>query len=430
VHYRGQVVQVSEAGDTRVVLRVNVTQGKYGSWDDTIWVNYDGPRVVEDDIVQVWGTVVGRRTYTAVLGNQITIPEITVQALTVEIPTTPTPGAGIGSAEQCDELYELVVLGELDLEGVVVSTPPKGVYVRLPIQVTNLQSRTASLRRDGEFALLGQIDGRWLEFSHASYGVSLGDKNKGWVDWSDDLPPLVSVKTKITFDVNPAASDWSLLFVGKKDYTAVCEVRIPIKQAGSPVEGPDATSAGGPAPTATKKPAATAQPTKGPTSTPAMQLLADNQADFTGGQGQNSWEYLFSEGRQSFNWKQMGFDGSCYRSPFAEEQMRICPDHGAPGVRGDIAWLYKAEVTGKLLFKVTAHKVEDQGDDIEIKAYRHTNPVHTWRLDGGDKQGFTKQFELDLDGGEMIFFTMQVRSTWREFRYDPNAFRIQVYLTQ
>ena len=184
-------------------------------------------------------------------------------------------------------------------------------------------------------------------------------------------------------------------------------------------------------PEATSVSVTSPEPTKVPaTSTPAMQLLADSQADFTGGQGQNSWEFLFSEGRDSFNWKQMSFDGSCYRSPFTEEEMRICPDHGAPGAGGDIAWLYKAEASGTLVFKVTAKKAETPGDDIEIKVYRHTEDIKEWDLDEGDTAGFTKQFEVNANGGEMFFFTMQVQSIWREFQYDPNIFRVQVYLKE
>lgn len=96
VYYRGQVVQVSEVRGLKVILRVNVTEKQYGLWDDTVWVNYEGPRVLENDIVHIWGKVMGRRTYTAVLGNQVTIPEI--QALILENEAAwPTSTPGIGS---------------------------------------------------------------------------------------------------------------------------------------------------------------------------------------------------------------------------------------------------------------------------------------------------------------------------------------------
>lgn len=81
VYYRGEVAQVQESGGSRAVLRVNVTRdGRW--WSDTVWVNYTGERLLNDDIIDLWGTVKGRRTYRAVLGNSITIPEI--DALLVE----------------------------------------------------------------------------------------------------------------------------------------------------------------------------------------------------------------------------------------------------------------------------------------------------------------------------------------------------------
>ncbi|BAL99254.1 MULTISPECIES: SH3 domain-containing protein [Caldilinea] len=85
VRYVGKVLQVQEKecfifceeGDQGYILRVAVTRGSYGLWDDAIWVDYPGTqRFLEDDIVTVWGVVEGLQKYTAVLGNQITIPKI------------------------------------------------------------------------------------------------------------------------------------------------------------------------------------------------------------------------------------------------------------------------------------------------------------------------------------------------------------------
>ncbi|WP_160723396.1 zinc ribbon domain-containing protein [Isachenkonia alkalipeptolytica] len=79
VHYTGEVVEVQELRNN-VYLRVNVTKGDFGFYTDTIWVNYifeEGEkRIIEDDMVNLWGEIKGRKTYTAVLGNRITIPEI------------------------------------------------------------------------------------------------------------------------------------------------------------------------------------------------------------------------------------------------------------------------------------------------------------------------------------------------------------------
>ncbi len=81
VYYRGRVLQVSEVyvnGD-EYILRVATKHDRYldSYYDDVIWVNYRGHRLLEDDIIIVWGRVEGRKTYESVMGGYITIPEVT-----------------------------------------------------------------------------------------------------------------------------------------------------------------------------------------------------------------------------------------------------------------------------------------------------------------------------------------------------------------
>ena len=89
VRYVGEVVQVQENScvlceEPSYTLRIAVTEGSYGLWDDPIWVDYTGAeRFLEDDIVTVWGIVEGLQKYTAVLGNQITVPQ--VKALEIQL---------------------------------------------------------------------------------------------------------------------------------------------------------------------------------------------------------------------------------------------------------------------------------------------------------------------------------------------------------
>ena len=103
VRYVGQVVQVQENAcilcDTpSYTLRVEVTQGNYGFWDDPIWVDYVGKdRFLEDDIVTVWGVVTGLQSYTAVLGNQVTIPQIEAIDLQLGELENPRPAAAPGA---------------------------------------------------------------------------------------------------------------------------------------------------------------------------------------------------------------------------------------------------------------------------------------------------------------------------------------------
>lgn len=82
VVFTGQVVQVIERGNN-FFMRINVTQkgsAEFPFWDDTLLVSYtrskDESRILEGDIVQFWGIVKGRTTYTTIFGQEITLPEI------------------------------------------------------------------------------------------------------------------------------------------------------------------------------------------------------------------------------------------------------------------------------------------------------------------------------------------------------------------
>lgn len=85
VYYRGKVIQVVESqGDFQ--LRVNVTSGEYGFWDDTVFLRFsDAPvRILEDDVVSFVGIMNGVITYESVGAGEITIPDITVLELIIE----------------------------------------------------------------------------------------------------------------------------------------------------------------------------------------------------------------------------------------------------------------------------------------------------------------------------------------------------------
>lgn len=77
--FTGEVVQVTEGWFNSVIMRVNVTKGSYEIWDDTVYVTYtyaDGEsKILEDDIITMYGTLKGSETYTTVLGASVTIPK-------------------------------------------------------------------------------------------------------------------------------------------------------------------------------------------------------------------------------------------------------------------------------------------------------------------------------------------------------------------
>lgn len=77
VYYRGKLVQVANNSGNDYSLRLATKKTQYfGYSDDIVWINYEGTRLLENDIVDVWGTVKGLKSYSALFGNQVTIPEI------------------------------------------------------------------------------------------------------------------------------------------------------------------------------------------------------------------------------------------------------------------------------------------------------------------------------------------------------------------
>jgi len=77
--FTGKVVQVLENGNN-ITIRVNVTQGGY-YWSDTIWVDYirkdqTESRILDDDIIKIYGDMNGLKSYTSTLRATITIPWI------------------------------------------------------------------------------------------------------------------------------------------------------------------------------------------------------------------------------------------------------------------------------------------------------------------------------------------------------------------
>ena len=51
IHYKGEVVQVIEAGSDKYELRVNIAKEQYG-WGDTAYIYYSGNRFLERDIIE------------------------------------------------------------------------------------------------------------------------------------------------------------------------------------------------------------------------------------------------------------------------------------------------------------------------------------------------------------------------------------------
>ena len=74
--------QQSVYGLLYYVLRVNVTNNGY-YYTDTIYVTYfadeDDARLLEDDVVVMYGELKGEKTYETVMGSSVTIPYFTAE---------------------------------------------------------------------------------------------------------------------------------------------------------------------------------------------------------------------------------------------------------------------------------------------------------------------------------------------------------------
>jgi hypothetical protein len=84
VVYTGKVVQVIGDGNFGSTLKVDITRGSYGFWDDEILLNIldaEASKILGDDVIKFWGVVEGERTYQTVLGAQITVPEINAEII-------------------------------------------------------------------------------------------------------------------------------------------------------------------------------------------------------------------------------------------------------------------------------------------------------------------------------------------------------------
>lgn len=74
--FTGEVIQVLQEGNS-YTLRVNITQVSYG-WSDTIMVSYTSSagesRILEDDVITLYGVMGGMYTYETIFGAEVTVP--------------------------------------------------------------------------------------------------------------------------------------------------------------------------------------------------------------------------------------------------------------------------------------------------------------------------------------------------------------------
>ena len=85
--FTGEVIQCEQSYGTSYYARVNVTLNEFDYYEDTIYVTFEIPegtdKILEEDIVKLYGVGQGAETYTSIFGEEITIPSL--EAIYVEL---------------------------------------------------------------------------------------------------------------------------------------------------------------------------------------------------------------------------------------------------------------------------------------------------------------------------------------------------------
>jgi len=77
IYFRGKIIQVQQQLFGGYIWRVATERNEYFDYvGDILWVNYEGHRFLEGDIIDLCGKVKGLKTYSSIFGQQVTVPEI------------------------------------------------------------------------------------------------------------------------------------------------------------------------------------------------------------------------------------------------------------------------------------------------------------------------------------------------------------------
>lgn len=126
-YFCGEVFQVIEDGDN-VSLMVNVTESDWG-WEDSMFITYtrkspDEARVLEDDIIEIWGDLGDLYTYETVLGDTQSIPSVAaeyINILGVDTSSENTSLEEMSSDATSDSNSDDSYVDSIDENGLVVS---------------------------------------------------------------------------------------------------------------------------------------------------------------------------------------------------------------------------------------------------------------------------------------------------------------------
>ena len=73
----GQIFQIQQQEGMGGIMLLSVTDDGYGLWTDNVWIDYDKDiPYVEKNLVTVYGTVTGTKSYDTQIGGTAYVPEV------------------------------------------------------------------------------------------------------------------------------------------------------------------------------------------------------------------------------------------------------------------------------------------------------------------------------------------------------------------
>jgi hypothetical protein len=77
VMFRGQIFQIQQSGEFGGIMLLSVTDQGYDIWDDNVWIDYDHAiKSAENDIITVYGTMTGSKSYDTQAGGSTFVPRM------------------------------------------------------------------------------------------------------------------------------------------------------------------------------------------------------------------------------------------------------------------------------------------------------------------------------------------------------------------
>jgi len=159
-------------------------------------------------------------------------------------------------------------------------------------------------------------------------------------------------------------------------------------------------------------------------------LLATNRDSFSGIQGARGWRYLMEAGRNSGLWREMVFDGKCWRTGGWERDVRICAEGEIhPGHSSRVAYEWRSELRREIVVTVHAHKIDTRaGDGVWIGTFvgRPTGPrrLGEFRIGGGDNTGITRSYKGMINAEEVVLVLADIGA---DSVYDLTRVFIDIY---